>query len=74
MTPDVPRSASAHATPGPHTAGVAHAMLFNQGMKPLLILLILALGPALGEMTAPVPPAPLVTMSSVTDVQQVPNA
>jgi hypothetical protein len=42
-------------------------------MKPLFILLILALGPALGEMTAPVAPAPLVTVSSVTDVHQLPD-
>lgn len=42
-------------------------------MKPLLILLVLALGPALGDLTAPIATAPLVTVSSVSDVQQLPD-
>lgn len=53
--------------------GVAHAMLFTLGMKPLLILLILALGPALGDLTSPVPASPVVGVSSVSDVHQLPD-
>jgi hypothetical protein len=42
-------------------------------MKPLFILLILALGPALGELTAPAR-APIVSMTSVSDVHQLPDS
>ena len=42
-------------------------------MKPLYILLILALGPALGELTAP-PAAPIVSMTSVSDIHQLPDS
>lgn len=70
---EMPCPPRAVATPDPHTSRVAHAMLFWRTMKPLMILLILALGPALGQLTAPEAPAPRVGMSDVSDVHQLPD-
>jgi hypothetical protein len=44
-------------------------MLLLEDMKPLYLLLILALGPALGELTSPREPVPVTV--SVSDVHQL---
>jgi hypothetical protein len=50
---------------------MAHVMLLLESMKPLYFLLILALGPALGELTSDARPLPVVV--SVSDVHQIDN-